>query len=333
MGRKAATLPQLRIGFLPTTSEGWACTCGNEQDAADYAAGLSADMLRFPNDMVVAGRHRLVRWEPKLVRALLTWLTPHNMRVTILSKQPEHVKQVNDAVAKAGGAVDPAAETSAGVEPWFDVPYCCEPLSAAAADAWAVGAATTPAVAALPMGMPPANHYIPTVFELLHKPDDDGDEGDAADEGGGGGGRPGAGGGGVREEDCPVEIGFGGGAARWLRLWWKPDRCFATPRGCVFFELQWPGGFDSAERFVEVGLPPAVLLRAASCGCAQRSRPRTAALNMCACGRQTCVAGGGLGRPSPRLAEHPGVPGRAGETWAKGCHSPTAARWPAAHNF
>ena len=107
----------------------------------------------------------LISWEPSLVRAVCSYITPHNMRATLLSKQPAHCARVEAAVAAAakaaGGAAAAApavaggAPAAAGVEPWFGVPFCCEPLQPAMAAGWATGAAGTVEVAALPMGMPP----------------------------------------------------------------------------------------------------------------------------------------------------------------------------------
>lgn len=211
-----------------------------EQEAADYCQTLAADMLKYPDHLSVAGGHLLSTWEPRLVRAICSYLTPHNMRATLLSKDPAHSAKVTAAVAaeKARAAVEgTTVEPStafAGVEPWFGVEYACEHLPAS------VGTVVSAAVAALPMGMPPVNKYIPTNFDLLPSTADSCNS-DFAVSGGG-------------EFDVPellslcehtefrMQHDFNAADQseqhHWLELFWKPDRIFSTPRAAVFLEIQ-----------------------------------------------------------------------------------------------
>ena len=61
-----------------------------EQEASEYAQALSADMLRYEDDLTVAGGYTLQSWQPQLVQAVCSYLTPHNMCATLLSAEPAH---------------------------------------------------------------------------------------------------------------------------------------------------------------------------------------------------------------------------------------------------
>ncbi|XP_042507434.1 nardilysin-like isoform X2 [Macadamia integrifolia] len=82
-----------------------------EQPQDDYAAELAENLLVYPEKHVIYGDYAFEVWDEKLLKHVLSFFTPENMRVDILSKFPD--KQSQDFQ----------------FEPWFGSRYTEEDIS------------------------------------------------------------------------------------------------------------------------------------------------------------------------------------------------------------
>jgi secreted Zn-dependent insulinase-like peptidase len=62
---------------------------------------------RYSQEHTLSGGYLYEQWEPQLVRQLLRYLVPCNMRVILASNAPEHAARVHAAAGGADAAVDP----------------------------------------------------------------------------------------------------------------------------------------------------------------------------------------------------------------------------------
>eukprot|EP01018_Ginkgo_biloba_P028828 Gb_06507 [translate_table: standard] len=109
----------------------------------DYAAELAVNLLVYPEEHIIYGDYSFEIWDPKLVEHVLSYFTPDNMRVDILTKSFDR--------------------QSSGVEyePWFGVPYLVKDIPSLLMLIW-----RNPPVIDQALHMPARNEFIPHDFSL-----------------------------------------------------------------------------------------------------------------------------------------------------------------------
>eukprot|EP01018_Ginkgo_biloba_P000447 Gb_03820 [translate_table: standard] len=114
-----------------------------EQPQDDYAAELAVNLLEYPEEHIIYGDYAFEIWDPRLVEHVLSFFTPQNMRVDILTKSFDR--------------------QSPGVqyEPWFSVPYLIENIPSTLMEIW-----KNPPVIDPTLHLPMKNEFIPCDFSI-----------------------------------------------------------------------------------------------------------------------------------------------------------------------
>ncbi|KAH9309723.1 hypothetical protein KI387_037634, partial [Taxus chinensis] len=114
-----------------------------EQAQDDYASMLAENLLRYPEEHILYGEYAFEIWDPMLVEHTLSFFTPQNMRVDILTKSFD--------------------QQSSGVEyePWFGTPYRIESIPSTLMENW-----KDPLLIDPDLHLPVKNDFIPSDFSL-----------------------------------------------------------------------------------------------------------------------------------------------------------------------
>ncbi|EFN52789.1 hypothetical protein CHLNCDRAFT_138430 [Chlorella variabilis] len=133
-----ATIAQMRFRFQ------------EEEDAAEYAAGLASNLFFYAPADVLAGQYMFEDWDPALATELLQGMTPDAVRLDLCTRSHE--------VCAAAVRGWPGA--AVGDEPWFNFPYVEAQLPEELRQSWA------DAIPSLDIALPSRNDYLPTNFDL-----------------------------------------------------------------------------------------------------------------------------------------------------------------------
>ncbi|GAB2274251.1 hypothetical protein Dimus_009016 [Dionaea muscipula] len=113
-----------------------------EKPQDDYAAELAANLLLYPAEHVIYGDYAYKVWDGEMIKSILNFLTPKNMRLDVVSKSFD----------KSKGFLS---------EPWFGSRYYEEDFSRYLLDLWS----DPPEVHAL-LHLPAENEFIPVNFTV-----------------------------------------------------------------------------------------------------------------------------------------------------------------------
>ncbi|CAK9254097.1 unnamed protein product [Sphagnum jensenii] len=111
--------------------------------AADHVVTLATNMRIYSECDIIYGDYAFEQWDPELLTELLSYLTPSNMRLDLMTK--------------------PFDKNVPGVkfEPWFEIAYTVETISKEILQAWA-----DPAHIDSALHMPSPNEFIPHNFSI-----------------------------------------------------------------------------------------------------------------------------------------------------------------------
>ncbi|XP_072975496.1 nardilysin-like isoform X1 [Typha angustifolia] len=114
-----------------------------EQPQDDYAVELSENMLFYSEEHIVYGEYAFEKWDPELVEYVLSFLSPDNMRIDLLTKSfDKHSKAIQ-------------------YEPWFGSQYIEEDIPPSLFNSWRIPAEIDPS-----LHLPAKNEFIPCDFTL-----------------------------------------------------------------------------------------------------------------------------------------------------------------------
>lgn len=113
-----------------------------EQPQDDYAAEIAENLLVYPPEHVVYGEYAYEDWDPEKIKSILSFFTPENMRVDVLSK----------SFSESGGIL---------YEPWFGSRYIEEDISQSMMHAW-----KDPPEIDGSLHLPSKNDFIPVKFSV-----------------------------------------------------------------------------------------------------------------------------------------------------------------------
>lgn len=114
-----------------------------EQAQDDYAATLAESLLTYPEEHILYGEYAFEIWDPMLIEHTLSFFTPQNMRVDILTKSFD--QQSPDVQ----------------YEPWFGATYRIESIPSALMENWKDPLSIDPE-----LHLPVKNDFIPNDFSL-----------------------------------------------------------------------------------------------------------------------------------------------------------------------
>ncbi|KVH94149.1 Metalloenzyme, LuxS/M16 peptidase-like protein [Cynara cardunculus var. scolymus] len=117
-------------------------TFAEEQPQDEYAAELSENLLIYPPEHTIYGDYAYKVWDEEMVKHVLTFFTPDNMRTDILSKsfnKPEDVQ----------------------CEPWFGSQYIEENIPQSLLELW-----RDPPEIDVSLHLPAKNEFIPQDFSI-----------------------------------------------------------------------------------------------------------------------------------------------------------------------
>ncbi|XP_056165703.1 nardilysin-like isoform X2 [Syzygium oleosum] len=113
-----------------------------EQPQDDYAAELAENLLVYPAEDVIYGDYAYKEWDEGMIRDLLGFFSPDNMRIDVLSKSINKSKDFQ-------------------LEPWFESCYIAEDVSPTLLGLWA-----DPPEIDSSLHPPSRNEFIPRDFSI-----------------------------------------------------------------------------------------------------------------------------------------------------------------------
>lgn len=114
-----------------------------EQPQDDYAAELAENFLYYSEEHIIYGEYAFEQWDPKLIGSILSFFSPDNMRIDILSKSFDKKSQAIQ------------------YEPWFGSPYIEEDVPSALLESWRNPSEMEPS-----LHFPLKNEFLPSDFSL-----------------------------------------------------------------------------------------------------------------------------------------------------------------------
>ncbi|XP_058075334.1 nardilysin-like isoform X3 [Magnolia sinica] len=114
-----------------------------EQPQDDYAAELAENLLLYSEEHIIYGEYAFEVWDDRLIEHVLSFFTPENMRIDIVSKSFD--KQLKDVQ----------------YEPWFGSCYIEEDISPSLLELW-----MNPPQIDASLHLPPKNEFIPCDFSI-----------------------------------------------------------------------------------------------------------------------------------------------------------------------
>ncbi|XP_010522008.1 PREDICTED: nardilysin-like [Tarenaya hassleriana] len=112
-----------------------------EQPQDDYAAELAENMLAYPVEHVIYGDYVYTTWDPEMIKYLLGFFTPENMRIDVVSKSIKSQDFQH--------------------EPWFGSRYVEEDVPSSLMEAW-----KNPSEIDTSLHLPAKNEFIPCDFSI-----------------------------------------------------------------------------------------------------------------------------------------------------------------------
>ncbi|XP_009110970.1 nardilysin-like [Brassica rapa] len=112
-----------------------------EQAADDYAAELSENMLAYPVEHIIYGDYVYQTWDSKMIADLMSFFTPKNMRIDVVSKSIK--------------------SEEFQTEPWFGSQYIVEDVPLALMETW-----SNPSEVDKSLHLPSENQFIPSDFSI-----------------------------------------------------------------------------------------------------------------------------------------------------------------------
>ncbi|KAF3454806.1 hypothetical protein FNV43_RR05254 [Rhamnella rubrinervis] len=113
-----------------------------EQHQDDYASELAENLLAYPAEHVIYGDYVYKIWDEELIKYILGFFTPENMRIDMVSKSS----------IKSEGLQ---------FEPWFGARYTEEDVSSSLMDIW-----RDPPEIDISLHLPSKNEFIPSDFSI-----------------------------------------------------------------------------------------------------------------------------------------------------------------------
>ncbi|GAB2234121.1 hypothetical protein Droror1_Dr00003358 [Drosera rotundifolia] len=113
-----------------------------EKSQDDYAAELAVNMLLYPAEHVIYGDYAFKVWDGELITSILSFLTPRNMRLDIVSKSFDKLEGIK-------------------YEPWFGSRYLVEDVPPQMLDLW-----SDPPEVDASLHLPVKNEFIPVNFSV-----------------------------------------------------------------------------------------------------------------------------------------------------------------------
>ncbi|KAL8225096.1 hypothetical protein R6Q57_017653 [Mikania cordata] len=117
-------------------------TFAEEQPQDEYAAELSANLLKYPPEHAIYGDYAYKVWDEEMITHILTFFTPANMRTDVLSKCFNKSQDVK-------------------FEPWFGSQYIEEDISPSLLELW-----RNPSEIDVSLHLPARNEFIPRDFSI-----------------------------------------------------------------------------------------------------------------------------------------------------------------------
>ncbi|KAL4558442.1 hypothetical protein LXL04_036642 [Taraxacum kok-saghyz] len=117
-------------------------TFAEEQPQDEYAAELSENLLIYPPEHIIYGDYAYKVWDAELIKHVLSFFTPDNMRIDILSKSFNKSQGVQS-------------------EPWFGSEYTEETLPSSLLESWKNPPQIDPS-----LHLPAKNEFIPKDFSI-----------------------------------------------------------------------------------------------------------------------------------------------------------------------
>ncbi|MFS7964629.1 putative insulysin [Helianthus anomalus] len=117
-------------------------TFTEEQPQDEYAAELSANLLIYPPEHTIYGDYAYKEWDEEMIKHVLSFFTPDNMRTDILSKSINKSQDVK-------------------CEPWFGSHYTEEDISPSLLELW-----RDPPEINAALHLPEKNEFIPQDFSI-----------------------------------------------------------------------------------------------------------------------------------------------------------------------
>ncbi|KAE8726975.1 insulin-degrading enzyme-like isoform X2 [Hibiscus syriacus] len=112
-----------------------------EESQDDYAAELAENLLVYPPEHVIYGDYVYELWEEETIRKILSFFTPRNMRIDVVTKS----FKLHDVQ----------------YEPWFGSPYSEEEISSSLMELW-----EDPQEIDASLHLPVKNEFIPCDFSI-----------------------------------------------------------------------------------------------------------------------------------------------------------------------
>lgn len=113
-----------------------------EQPQDDYAAELAGNLLIYPAEHIIYGDYVYKVWDEEMIKLLLGFFTPENMRIDVVSKSFAKSQDFH-------------------YEPWFGSCYTEEDISPSLMELW-----RNPPEIDVSLQLPSKNEFIPTDFSI-----------------------------------------------------------------------------------------------------------------------------------------------------------------------
>nr|KAJ0185561.1 hypothetical protein LSAT_V11C900462080 [Lactuca sativa] len=117
-------------------------TFAEEQPQDEYAAELSENLLIYPPEHIIYGDYAYKVWDAELIKHVLSFFTPDNMRIDIVSKSFNKSQDVQS-------------------EPWFGSQYKEESIPLSMLESW-----KNPPEIDVALHLPAKNEFIPKDFSI-----------------------------------------------------------------------------------------------------------------------------------------------------------------------
>uniref|UniRef100_A0A5B7A3B8 Putative nardilysin isoform X1 n=1 Tax=Davidia involucrata TaxID=16924 RepID=A0A5B7A3B8_DAVIN len=111
-----------------------------EQPQDDYAAELAENLLVYPSEHIIYGDYAYKIWDEEMIKYVLGFFTPENMRIDVVSKSFNESQDVQ-------------------CEPWFESRYTEEDISPSLMELW-----RDPSEIDMSLHLPSKNEFIPSDF-------------------------------------------------------------------------------------------------------------------------------------------------------------------------
>ncbi|KAJ4834406.1 hypothetical protein Tsubulata_007349 [Turnera subulata] len=191
-----------------------------EQPQDDYASELAVNLLVYPVEHVICGDYVYKIWDEEMIKHVLSFFTPDNMRVDVLSKsmiksQGHMVFQLSYLASFYTNVLSDDFQS----EPWFGSHYVEEHISPSLIELW-----REPPEIDVSLHLPSKNEFIPKDFSIRSSDLENVATSSSAPR-------------------CIVDEPL-------MKFWYKLDKTFKVPRANTYFRINLKGGYDNAKSFL-----------------------------------------------------------------------------------